>query len=46
MVEEFMLLANVSVAEKIFSHFPANAVLRRHTSPKPKQIKDFSKLLK
>jgi exosome complex exonuclease DIS3/RRP44 len=31
MVEEFMLLANVSVAEKINAHFPANSVLRRHT---------------
>ena len=41
-----MLLANVAVAQKINEHFPANSVLRRHTQPKPKQIKDFSKLLK
>ena len=29
-VEEFMLLANVSVAKKIVSHYPAYSVLRRH----------------
>ncbi len=28
MVEEFMLLANVAVAEKNFSHFPSFALLR------------------
>lgn len=38
LVEEFMLLANVSVAEKIVTHFPSNAVLRKHTSPKPIQV--------
>ena len=30
MVEEFMLLANVSVAEKIEKEFPEFAMLRRH----------------
>ncbi|KAI4469625.1 ribonuclease [Holotrichia oblita] len=33
MVEEFMLLANISVAEKILSDFPDCAVLRRHPEP-------------
>ena len=33
MVEEFMLLANCSVAEKILHEFPDNALLRRHPSP-------------
>ncbi|XP_055551816.1 exosome complex exonuclease RRP44 [Wyeomyia smithii] len=33
MVEEFMLLANVSVAEKIESEFPECAMLRRHPCP-------------
>ncbi|PFX23563.1 Exosome complex exonuclease RRP44 [Stylophora pistillata] len=33
LVEEFMLLANISVAKKIFQHFPEFAVLRRHPSP-------------
>ena len=33
MVEEFMLLANITVAEKILSDFPECAVLRRHPIP-------------
>ncbi|KJE93975.1 mitotic control protein dis3 [Capsaspora owczarzaki ATCC 30864] len=33
MVEEFMLLANVAVAEHIFRRFPQCAVLRRHPVP-------------
>jgi len=35
LVEEFMLLANISVAAKIQEAYPATAVLRRH-SPPPK----------
>ena len=35
LVEEFMLLANISVAKKIFNHFPEFAVLRRHPPPPP-----------
>jgi len=38
MVEEFMLLANIAVAEKIVTHFPSCSVLRRHTQPKPKMV--------
>ncbi|CAL1543487.1 unnamed protein product [Lymnaea stagnalis] len=33
MVEEFMLLANIAVAEKILNEFPDNALLRRHPPP-------------
>ena len=33
MVEEFMLLANISVAEKILAEFPDCALLRRHPAP-------------
>ncbi|EXB95112.1 Exosome complex exonuclease [Morus notabilis] len=33
MVEEFMLAANVSVAEKILNHFPVCSLLRRHPTP-------------
>ncbi|XP_060193926.1 exosome complex exonuclease RRP44 homolog A [Lycium barbarum] len=33
MVEEFMLAANVAVAEKILMHFPLCSLLRRHPSP-------------
>ncbi|CAH1267033.1 DIS3 [Branchiostoma lanceolatum] len=35
MVEEFMLLANISVAKKILSDFPSCAMLRRHPQPPP-----------
>ena len=35
MVEEFMLLANISVAEQIYHAFPHCALLRRHPSPPP-----------
>ncbi len=38
LVEEFMLLANVAVAEKIVTHFPSNSVLRKHTAPKAIQV--------
>jgi exosome complex exonuclease DIS3/RRP44 len=33
MIEEFMLLANVSVADEILKHFPGAAMLRRHPTP-------------
>ena len=35
MVEEFMLLANISVAKKIVDLYPEFAVLRRHPCPPP-----------
>lgn len=38
MVEEFMLLANVAVAQKIASHFPSNSILRRHPTPKASSV--------
>ncbi|KAG8899742.1 exosome catalytic subunit dis3, partial [Tulasnella sp. 408] len=41
LVEEFMLLANVSVARRIYEAFPQTAVLRRHVAP-PKT--NFEKL--
>ncbi|KAG9019626.1 exosome catalytic subunit dis3, partial [Tulasnella sp. 427] len=41
LVEEFMLLANVSVARRIHEAFPQTAVLRRHVAP-PKT--NFEKL--
>lgn len=43
MVEEFMLLANVSVAQKIEKEFPECAMLRRH--PEPPQT-NFEPLIK
>jgi exosome complex exonuclease DIS3/RRP44 len=33
LVEEFMLLANISVAKKIVGHFPESSMLRRHPKP-------------
>lgn len=33
MVEEFMLLANIVVAEKMLKHFPQCSMLRRHPKP-------------
>ncbi|XP_060089521.1 exosome complex exonuclease RRP44 [Heteronotia binoei] len=35
MVEEFMLLANVSVAQKIYEEFSEHALLRKHPAPPP-----------
>jgi len=43
MVEEMMLLANITVADHILKHFPAQALLRRHPVPPPRQ---FEPLLK
>ena len=37
-VEEFMLLANVWVAQKIYDTYPSCAVLRRHPPPKEKEL--------
>lgn len=34
LVEEFMLLANMAVAHKIYEHYPDKALLRRHPPPK------------
>ena len=33
MIEEFMLLANITVAKKILDHYATFALLRRHPSP-------------
>ncbi|XP_053603816.1 exosome complex exonuclease RRP44 [Plodia interpunctella] len=43
MVEEFMLLANVSVAEKLCAEFPQCALLRRHPPPPPANFHNFLK---
>jgi exoribonuclease R len=37
-VEEFMLLANISVATAIASAFPDRALLRRHPQPNPRKL--------
>lgn len=38
LVEEFMLLANITVASKIYSAFPQTALLRRHATPPPQNF--------
>lgn len=43
MVEEFMLLANIYTARKIFEEFPQFAVLRRHPAP---PVSNFEPLVK
>lgn len=46
MVEEFMLLANVAVAEEILGVFPGAAMLRRHPVPAPvSEVEGFSHVL-
>ncbi|KAJ3280299.1 hypothetical protein HK104_000770 [Borealophlyctis nickersoniae] len=41
LIEEFMLLANMAVAKKISTYFPDNALLRRHSPPIQRAMKDF-----
>ena len=38
MIEEFMLLANVAVAERLANFYPSFAILRRHPLPKEKEL--------
>ncbi|XP_070561830.1 LOW QUALITY PROTEIN: DIS3-like exonuclease 2 [Ptychodera flava] len=40
LVEEFMLLANMAVAHRIYRSSPERALLRRHPPPKSKMIDD------
>lgn len=42
LVEEFMLLANISVAQKIYTHFRESALLRCHPSPAPSKFDSLS----
>ncbi|ORX90875.1 RNB-domain-containing protein [Basidiobolus meristosporus CBS 931.73] len=44
LIEEFMLLANISVAEKISAAYPEQAFLRRHPSPVEKRLLEFTKI--
>ncbi|CDH12299.1 Exosome complex exonuclease DIS3 [Zygosaccharomyces bailii ISA1307] len=45
LVEEFMLLANISVARKIFEAFPQTAMLRRHASPPSTNFEMLNEML-
>ena len=46
LVEEFMLLANISVAGKINEAFPQTALLRRHAAPPKNNFEELSNQLK
>ena len=46
LVEEFMLLANITVAQKIQTVFPQTALLRRHATPPASNFADLSDQLK
>jgi hypothetical protein len=46
LVEEFMLLANVSVARRIEQAFPATAVLRRHLPPPKANFETLQDILR
>jgi exosome complex exonuclease DIS3/RRP44 len=46
LVEEFMLLANTSVAKKIQETFPQTAVLRRHMPPPPANFEKLEDILR
>ncbi|KAJ5280978.1 Exosome complex exonuclease dis3 [Penicillium angulare] len=41
LVEEFMLLANITVASKVFQSFSQTALLRRHATPPPQNFEDL-----
>ncbi|KAG0204665.1 hypothetical protein BGX28_003453 [Mortierella sp. GBA30] len=41
LIEEFMLLANMSVAKQICEFFPEQALLRRHEEPLEKRMVEF-----
>lgn len=46
LIEEFMLLANMSVAKFIYASFPQNALLRSHPEPKDDMLESFGYLMK
>ncbi|SCU91501.1 LAMI_0E06150g1_1 [Lachancea mirantina] len=45
LVEEFMLLANISVARKIYEAFPQTAMLRRHAAPPATNFETLNEML-
>jgi exosome complex exonuclease DIS3/RRP44 len=46
LVEEFMLLANISVAARNYEAFPQTALLRRHAAPPKTNFEELSNQLK
>jgi exosome complex exonuclease DIS3/RRP44 len=45
LVEEFMVLANQSVARQILDNFPSTSVLRRHPPPKESALESLKEVL-
>lgn len=45
LVEEFMLLANISVAQKIYAAYPEMAMLRRHAAPPSTRFEGLQDIL-
>ena len=45
LVEEFMLLANISVAERIFHAYPEHSLLRRHPIPPQSNFENLSRAI-
>ncbi|EAZ63139.1 3'-5' exoribonuclease required for 3 end formation of 5.8S rRNA [Scheffersomyces stipitis CBS 6054] len=45
LVEEFMLLANISVARKIYDSYPQTAMLRRHAPPPATNFEQLNDML-
>ena len=45
LIEEFMLLGNIAVAQKIYERFPALSILRRHSAPKPAELQTLKEVL-
>ncbi|KAF6762266.1 SSD1 protein [Ephemerocybe angulata] len=41
LIEEFMLLANIAVAQKVSVHLPEQALLRRHDAPLERRLNAF-----
>lgn len=46
LVEEFMLLANISVAARIYEAYPQTALLRRHAAPPKTNFEELQNQLK
>ncbi|KAH7926750.1 RNB-domain-containing protein [Leucogyrophana mollusca] len=46
LVEEFMLLTNISVAQRIAVHLPEQALLRRHDTPIERRLNAFAERAK
>ncbi|XP_078063832.1 DIS3-like exonuclease 2 isoform X2 [Mustelus asterias] len=44
LIEEFMLLANMAVAHRIYRSFPEQALLRRHPPPQTNMLDDLTTL--